>query len=40
MLLLPTVRISNALSVERNVGVAFIESAVVISTALILFLAI
>ena len=40
LLLLPTVRISSALSVERNVGVAFIEGAVVISTALILFLAI
>ena len=40
LMLLPTVRISSALSVERNVGVAFIESAVVISTALILFLAI
>ena len=30
LMLLPTVRISSALSVERNVGVAFIESAVVI----------
>ena len=40
LLLLPTVRISNALSAERNVGVAFIESAVVISAALVLFLAI
>ncbi len=40
LLLLPTVRISNALAVERNVGVAFIESSVVISAALILFLAI
>ena len=40
LLLLPTVRISNALAVGRNVGVAFIESAVVISAALVLFLAI
>jgi len=39
-LLLPTVSTSRALSVERNMGVAFIESAVVISAALILFLAI
>lgn len=39
-LLLPTVSTSRALSVERNMGVAFIESAVVISSALILFLAI
>lgn len=38
--LLPTVRISNALAVGRIVGVAYIESAVVISAALILFLAI
>ena len=40
LLLLPTVRISQALAVGRNVGVAFIESAVVISSAMILFLAI
>ena len=40
LLLLPTVRISNALAVGRNVGVAFVESAVVISAAMILFLAI
>ena len=40
LLLLPSVRISQALSVERNLGVAFIESAVVISAATILFLAI
>ena len=39
-LLLPTVKISNALAVERNVGVAFIQSAVVISSAMILFVAI
>ncbi|MCH7712572.1 MAG: DUF350 domain-containing protein [Chloroflexi bacterium] len=40
LLLLPTVKISNALAEQRNVGVAFIQSAVVISMALILFLAI
>ena len=40
LILLPTVRISHALSVERNVGVAFVESAVVISSALILYMAI
>ena len=40
LLLLPTVKISNALAVERNVGVAFIQSAVVISAAMILFIAI
>lgn len=40
LLLLPTVRIANALTVGRNTGVAFIESAAVISAALILFLAI
>ena len=39
-LLLPTVSTSNALALERNVGVAYIESAVVISSAMILFLAI
>jgi len=39
-LLLPTVSTSHALAVERNMGVAFIESAVVISSALILFMAI
>jgi uncharacterized membrane protein YjfL (UPF0719 family) len=39
-LLLPTVSTSNAIAVERNIGVAFIESAVVISSAMILFLAI
>jgi uncharacterized membrane protein YjfL (UPF0719 family) len=38
--MLPTVRISNSLAVGRNVGVAFVESAVVISAAMILFLAI
>ena len=39
-LLLPTVSTSRALAVERNIGVAYIESAVVISAALILFFAI
>ena len=39
-LLLPTISTSNAIAVQRNVGVAFIESAVVISSAMILFLAI
>jgi len=39
-LLLPTVSASNAIAVDRNLGVAFIESAVVISSAMILFLAI
>ena len=40
LLLLPTVKVSQALSVDRNVGVAFVESAVVISSAMILFMAI
>ena len=40
LLLLPTVRVSTALAVGRNVGVAYVESAAVISAALILFLAI
>ena len=39
-LLLPTVSTSRALAVERNMGVAYVESAVVISAALILFFAI
>ena len=39
-LLLPTVSASKAIAVDRNLGVAFIESAVVISSALILFIAI
>ncbi len=39
-LLLPTVGTSHALTIERNLGVAYIESAVVISSALILFFAI
>ena len=40
LLLVPSIKISQALTTEKNVGVAFIESAVVISSALILFLAI
>ena len=39
-LLLPTVSTSHAMSIERNVGVAYIESAVVISAAMVLFFAI
>ena len=39
-LLLPMTKISNELAVGRNVGVAFVESAVVISSSLILFFAI
>ena len=40
LLFLPSIRISAALSSGRNTGVALIESGVVISSALILFLAI
>ncbi len=40
LVLLPTVRVSQALAGDRNVGVAFVESAVVISSALILFMAV
>ena len=40
VLLLPTAKISNELAAERNVGVAFVESSIVISSALILFFAI
>ena len=40
VLLLPKAKISNELAVERNVGVAFVESSIVISSALILFFAI
>ena len=40
LLLVPSIKISQALTTEKNVGVAFIESSVVISSALILFLAI
>ncbi|MCH7735939.1 MAG: DUF350 domain-containing protein [Chloroflexi bacterium] len=39
-LLLPTVSASRAMAVDRNLGVAFIESSVVISSAMILFIAI
>ena len=39
-LLLPSVSTSHAIAVDRNLGVAFIESAVVISSAMILFVAI
>ena len=39
-MLLPTVSASKAIAVDRNLGVAFIESAVVISSAMILFIAI
>ena len=38
--LLPKANISNELAAERNVGVAFVESSIVISSALILFFAI
>ena len=40
LILLPTVRVSQALAGDRNIGVAFVESAVVISSAMILFMAI
>ena len=40
LLLLPKIRVSQALASGRNVGVSYIESGVVISSALILFLAI
>ncbi|MBP60792.1 MAG: hypothetical protein CMJ62_04620 [Planctomycetaceae bacterium] len=40
LLLLPSIKVSVALSSGRNTGVALIESGVVISSALILFLAI
>jgi uncharacterized membrane protein YjfL (UPF0719 family) len=38
--ILPTVRISTSLSEDRNVGVALVESSVVISAAMVLFVAI
>ena len=38
--LLPGTRISHELAVDRNLGVAFIESGVVVSAALILYFAI
>ena len=40
LVILPTVKVSQALSEGRNVGVALVESAVVISAALVLFVAI
>ena len=40
LVLLPTVRVSQALSSGRNVGVALLESAVVIGSAAILFMAV
>ena len=40
LLLLPTVKVSDALGAGRNIGVAFVESSVVIASALILFMAI
>ena len=40
LLLVPSIKVSNAMAVDKNVGVAFIESTVVISAALILFFAI
>ena len=40
LILLHTVKVSDALSTDRNVGVAFVESAVVISASMVLFLAI
>lgn len=40
LVLLPTTKVSHALAVEQNIGVAFIQSTVVISAALILFFAI
>jgi uncharacterized membrane protein YjfL (UPF0719 family) len=40
LLLLPRVRVSEEMSSNQNVGVAFVESAVVISSSLILFFAI
>ena len=40
LILLPTVKVSQALAEGRNVGVALVESAAVISAALVLFMAI
>ena len=40
LLLLPSIRVSNALGAGRNIGVALVESSVVIGSALILFMAI
>ena len=40
LLVLPRVKVGHEMSAQRNTGVAFIESAVVISSSLILFFAI
>ena len=40
LVLLPTVRVSQVIGSGHNIGVAFVESAVVISSAMILFMAI
>ena len=40
LVILPTIKVGDALSSGRNVGVAFVESAVVISAAMVLFVAI
>jgi uncharacterized membrane protein YjfL (UPF0719 family) len=40
LLILRTVKVSDALAVDRNLGVALVESAVVISSAMVLFVAI
>ena len=40
LVLLPTTKVSNELAAGRNMGVAFVESSVVIGSALILFFAI
>ncbi|MCH8109903.1 MAG: DUF350 domain-containing protein, partial [Chloroflexi bacterium] len=38
--LFPRVKVSHELAVDRNLGVAFIEGAVVISVSMILFFAV
>ena len=40
LLMLHSVKISEAISTDRNIGVAYIESAVVISSAMVLFVAV
>jgi len=40
LLMFPRVKVANELAVDRNLGVAFIESALVVSASLILFFAI
>ena len=40
LVIMPTVKVADALSSGRNVGVAFVESTVVISAAMVLFVAI